>query len=1410
MKQNEFRPDFLFEVSWEVCNKIGGIHTAISSRAHIPAARLNDNYILIGPDVWKETSRNPEFTEEPYMFRSWKRFAENKGIKVKTGRWNIPGNPCVILVDFTPLFPVKDKIFAEMWEHYGLDSLTGGWNYIEPALFGYAAGQVIESFYEYNISARNTLAVHSHEWHTGTTVLYLKKNVPQASLVYTGYSTVIGRMLASSGRYDNLQQVNLDEEINRFGVRAQHSLESLAARHSDIFTTLSEQLNNECALTLSRPADMVIPNGLDISAIPEGDAYDQLRKKARTKIITIAEAITNTRISDDSFLMLHSGLYDFNNKGTDVFIKALPGIAEKSNKTVVAIICHPGNQTGPRIPVVERIHNCDYKEPITGEFLTHNLKDETTDAVISALNAAGIKNDPELRLKVVFVPTYLNGEDGVFNISYHNLLPGFDLTVLPSYYDPWSHTPMESIALSVPSVSSNMTGFASHILTLGKEAPRCTMIVDRRNLPYSEVVAQTVKYVSEFVSLTEDEQEKIRSESRTLAQNFSWDNFIEQYCRSHEEACKKSQQRYDLYRNKQVTEQIIVTETGMNQNPVWKKVFIKSFIPERIYPLQIIAKNIWWSWNYDAQELFEQIDPVLWAEVGRNPILMIESLTASKFSELEKNSSFLEHLDRVYDRFTRYMEAPPEDPANTVAYFSMEFGLHDSVKIYSGGLGVLAGDYLKEASDSNKSMVGIGLLYRYGYFTQSLTVNGEQVSNYIPQKFSNLPLLPVRDEKNDWVMVHFGFPGRVVHAKVWKLMVGRVPLYLLDTDIEENSETDRSITHQLYGGDWENRLKQEIILGIGGVKLLRQLGIQPSLYHCNEGHAALLVLERVKKLIERDLFSFSEATELVKATTLFTTHTPVPAGHDAFSEDMLRTYLSHYAEKMNVEWKTLIGLGRVNENDPYEKFSMSVLAARLSQDVNGVSRIHGRVSREMFNNIWPGYYPEELHISYVTNGVHFPTWVSRSALELYREYLDNEILIRQHEPVVWQKIHEVPDSELWNLRQQLRQNLFIYIRRKMMANIQNRQESPKLTLERIEKLSEKTLTIGFARRFATYKRAHLLFRDLEKLARLVNDKDRPIQFIFAGKAHPHDGAGQGLIKRIVEVSRMPQFLGKVVFIEDYDMDLAKMLIQGVDVWLNNPTRPLEASGTSGEKAIMNGVVNCSVLDGWWAEGYVQDAGWALKEERTYQNQDLQDELDAETLYNLFEHEIAPAFYNRNELGIPEKWVMHMKNTIAGISPRFTMRRQLDDYYRQFYYPAFSRRKNIVENDYEMLRELARWKQKVLNVWGQIEVVNIEIPDSTVKPLLLTESFRASVILDVKNLTADEIGVEVVFGQKEFDVVKKIHFIEELKPGSVHNGCVEYTCNIPFVRSGVYDYSFRVFPRSKMLKYRQDFPLVKWI
>jgi phosphorylase/glycogen(starch) synthase len=657
--------------------------------------------------------------------------------------------------------------------------------------------------------------------------------------------------------------------------------------------------------------------------------------------------------------------------------------------------------------------------------------------------------------------------------------------------------------------------------------------------------------------------------------------------------------------------------------------------------------------------------------VEYNPVSLIEALEIEKMQELERDEEFMSRLRKVHSAFEDYMNTPYPDKQKQVAYFSMEYGLHDTIKIFSGGLGILAGDYIKEASDNNLNLTAVGLLYRYGYFRQRITIFGDQLATFSPQKFTHLPLIPVRDEKGDWITIKINLPGRVLQAKAWYIPVGRVKLYLLDTDIEENNPADRKITHQLYGGDQNNRFLQELLLGVGGIRLLDAVGENPCMYHCNEGHAAMIGLERLRKYINEENLNFDEAKEVVRATTLFTTHTPVPAGHDRFDEDMVRTYLPHYADRLNLSWNDFMGLGRVNVNDFSEKFSMSILAAKLSQGMNGVSKIHGRVSREMFADMFPGYYPNELYISYVTNGVHLPTWASKNWAKLYQAF-NKDFFELQDKPNEWEKIYDIPDEEIWDLRNAQRKKLIDYLKKRLEKEMTERQETPRLMLKTIRNLNEKVLTIGFARRFATYKRAHLLFNNLERLDALINNPERPMQFIFAGKAHPADKAGQDLIKRIVEISKMPQFVGKVIFVENYDIALAKRLISGVDVWLNNPTRPLEASGTSGEKAVMNGVLNLSVLDGWWAEGYVEGAGWALPESRTYNDQELQDILDASMLYQIMEDEIAPLYYEREDNELPRKWIQYVKKNIAEIAPRFTMKRMLDDYCRKYYTPQISR------------------------------------------------------------------------------------------------------------------------------------------
>ena len=613
--------------------------------------------------------------------------------------------------------------------------------------------------------------------------------------------------------------------------------------------------------------------------------------------------------------------------------------------------------------------------------------------------------------------------------------------------------------------------------------------------------------------------------------------------------------------------------------PNWKEVTVKSRIPEELEKLSEIARNIWWAWNFEATELFRDLDPELWKECGQNPVLLLERMSYEKLEALAKDKVILRRMNEVYTKFRDYMDVKPDEQRPSIAYFSMEYGLSSVLKIYSGGLGVLAGDYLKEASDSNVDLCAVGFLYRYGYFTQTLSMDGQQIANYEAQNFGQLPIERVMDANGQPLIVDVPYLDYFVHANVWRVNVGRISLYLLDTDNEMNSEFDRPITHQLYGGDWENRLKQEILLGIGGILTLKALGIKKDVYHCNEGHAALINVQRICDYVATGL-TFDQAIELVRASSLYTVHTPVPAGHDYFDEGLFGKYMGGYPSRMGISWDDLMDLGRNNPGDKGERFCMSVFACNTSQEVNGVSWLHGKVSQEMFSSIWKGYFPEESHVGYVTNGVHFPTWSATEWKELYFKYFNENFWFDQSNPKIWEAIYNVPDEEIWKTRMTMKNKLVDYIRKSFRDTWLKNQGDPSRIVSLMDKINPNALLIGFGRRFATYKRAHLLFTDLDRLSKIVNNPDYPVQFLFTGKAHPHDGAGQGLIKRIIEISRRPEFLGKIIFLENYDMQLARRLVSGVDIWLNTPTRPLEASGTSGEKALMNGVVNFSVLDGW--------------------------------------------------------------------------------------------------------------------------------------------------------------------------------------------------------------------------------------
>ena len=840
--------------------------------------------------------------------------------------------------------------------------------------------------------------------------------------------------------------------------------------------------------------------------------------------------------------------------------------------------------------------------------------------------------------------------------------------------------------------------------------------------------------------------------------------------------------------------------------PQWKEVTIKSTLPKELKCLDELAHNMWWAWNYEARELWKSLDKDLYEEVGHNPVMLLDRLSYERKEAIVKDKTIMERVKSVYKLFRDYMDVEPDATRPSVAYFCMEYGINQVVKIYSGGLGMLAGDYMKEASDSNVNMCGVGFLYRYGYFKQTLSMDGQQIAQYDAQNFSSLPVERVLDENGHPLVVDVPYMNYQVHAYVWVMNVGRIKLYLLDTDNEMNSEFDKPITHALYGGDNENRLKQEILLGIGGMLTLKKLGIKKDVYHCNEGHAALCNLQRLIDYIKEGL-SFNEALELVRASSLYTVHTPVPAGHDYFDESLFGKYMGGYPSMLGITWDEFIGMGRTNPDDHSERFCMSTFACNTCQEVNGVSKLHGWVSQRMFAPIWKGYYPEESHVGYVTNGVHFPTWTATEWRKLYAKYFDKNYIYDQSNESLWHAIYNVPDAEIWETRMALKKKLVDYIREKFAATWLKNQGDPSRVVTLLESITPNALYIGFCRRFATYKRAHLLFTDLERLSKIVNNPERPVKFIFSGKAHPADGAGQGLIKRIFEISQRPEFLGKIIFLEDYDMQLARRLVSGVDIWMNTPTRPLEASGTSGEKAEMNGVVNLSVLDGWWVEGYREGAGWALKQERTYQNQGYQDQLDAATIYSLLENEILPLYYNRNAQGFSEGWIKTIKNSIATIAPHYTMKRQLDDYFDKFYIKEAANFKKLSANNNKLAKELAAWKETVAQRWDSIRVVSKD--DSvlygaetgkkyTLRYVIDEQGLNDAVGLELISIKTDKNGEEHIFSKREFTMVGR--------EGNNYTFEATFEPNV----AGAFKSCVRMYPKNENLVYREDFCYVKWL
>ena len=1412
MNNELIRPDYLFEVSWEVCNKVGGIYTVLATKSLYLKAELKRHHILVGPDVWMNTESNPDFIEDPLLYRDWKAQAAAEGLRIRIGRWNIQGHPTAILVDFKQFLTDQNNILTEFWKRFGVDSITGNWDYKESALFGYAAGRVIESFYKHNLSPADKVVAQFHEWMTGAGLLYIKGTRLPIATVFTTHATVVGRCLAGNNLplYDSMNLYDGDAKARDFNVLARHSLEKKSAQNADVFTTVSEITAKECKQFLQRDIDIVTPNGFENSFTPKSDEeYTQKRSDARNKLVEVATAMSGEEVPENSIFVGIGGRYEWRNKGIDVFIDALDSLNHSSfeGKSIQAFIFIPSGNNGPDKELVAKMAG-NASTYVTRT--SHYLIDPEYDIISRRLNELNFNNAIGDKVKVYFIPSYLNGNDGVFNMTYYDLLAGLDLTLFPSYYEPWGYTPLESLAFKVPTATTTLAGFGLWVKEhCPKDHPGIT-VIPRNDSNYKNVVEDVAGRVKEIARLTKEERKAYMDNAREVSGIALWENNIIYYKKAYSMAIEKVIAEKGAFPEVRDDKTMHYKKIDVNQ-PSWNSVFVSRHLPDSLKGLETLSRNLWWCWNDSAKELFKSVDEQAWKDSGENPIAMLDKVKLKRYKELEKDSAFLGKLEAVMSEFNAYMALKAERKSPSIAYFCMEYGLDTSLKIYSGGLGILAGDYLKETSDMNTNLVAVGLLYRYGYFTQMLSAQGEQVAKYDAQNFMKIPAFPVRDADGNWMTVSVAFPGRTLNARLWRVDVGRTELYLMDTDYEDNLLEDRSVTHHLYGGDWENRLKQELLLGVGGIRALRKLGLNPEIYHCNEGHAAFTGLERLREYIGQDNLDYPEALEVVRASSLFTTHTPVPAGHDTFDEGLLRKYIGHYPQRLKIDWTTMMGLGKINGENVSEKFSMSILAANLSQNMNGVSWLHGEVTKDMFTNMWPGYLPEELYVSYVTNGVHYPTWTAKEWKDIHAKVFGEEFKTHHYDKSCFEGIYKVSDEEVWNVRTALRKKLVEEVKERLSNPVATNHYSPKQIVTIKETLRDDVLTIGFARRFATYKRAYLLFRDLDRLNEIVNDPAMPVQFIFAGKAHPADKAGQDLIKRIVDISKMDQFIGKIVFVPDYDITLAKYLVQGVDVWMNNPTRPLEASGTSGEKASMNGVMHFSVLDGWWVEGYKKGAGWALPMEKTYEDQNYQDELDAATIYATIENEIAPAFYNINkETGRSSEWIEFIKNTVAQVACNFTTNRMLSDYISQYYEPQSVRTASIVADDYKVAREIAAWKKHLRREWQNVGVISMVKPDSSHEDIALGKEFMAEVVLSIGDLQPEDVGVEMLFAAS--DNKGKLHIQEsfEFKPVENSDGVVKYQASLLPQTTGMYQVAARIYAKNPLLPHRQDFELVRWL
>jgi len=1411
-------PAFLFEVSWEVCNKIGGIYTVITTKLREVEKVFGDRYILLGPDL--KMNIDFEETDEP----GWQKIREGtaiKGLSCRFGRWRIPGEPKVILVSASKRYS-SDQLLYHLWETFGVDSIAGGMDYVEAVLFSYACGEVIETYYNLHLRDENIPVIaHFHEWMAGAGLLYLKEHLPEVGTVFTTHATILGRALSGAGIdiYAQMDSIAPQKEASIHNVSAKYSLEMTAAREADCFTTVSAITAVEVKNFLGCEPDVITPNGLDMENIPDLVTNRELALEAKSRILEAANRFLRRELPSDTRIIAISGRYEYRNKGLDIFLEALGQLENSAyvGPPLMALVLVVGGYKD----LIPSLRSDQAKaETQAIPIATHRLDNESFDPILQACNRLGLTNQAQNKVNVIFNPAYLNGHDGLFNMNYYEVLAGCDLGVFPSYYEPWGYTPLEAAAHAVPTVTTDQAGFGLWVEANIGEASGI-ILLRRRGRPLDQVIQDMKAIFQAFLSWPPEALEERRKSARTVAMKANWQDFISFYLEAFARARVKAEKRKEAVPEAKLMAGVHVFAGVASARPHFRSFTAIASLPENISRLRELAYNLWWAWNPRALDLFASLDLRLWNEVGNNPVRMLESVSPEALKEASENETYLALYSQIFQRFDEYMKGPglkkkypyAEEikSSSPIAYFSTEYGLHECLPIYSGGLGTLSGDHLKTASDMGIPLVGVGLLYKNGYFQQLIDQNGKQQELYPENDFSIMPIRCVRDDKGQEVQISIELPGRVLFANIWEVKVGKVSLYLLDTDVPRNTPQDRAITARLYLADQKVRLEQEILLGIGGIRLLKKLGIKPCAYHINEGHSAFLLLERMGSLMEDEGLNFSEAAEVVRADSLFTTHTPVEAGNERFPRELMEHYFSGFAKRLGLSWDQFWELGR-HEGGDEKNFYLNIMALKLTYRKNAVSKVHGELSRRMWRNVWKGFDETDIPIMHITNGAHFLSYLALRMKAIYDAYLGIEWEKNLLDPERWAKVQDIPDTVLWRVHGELKQKLLDLIRERITRNW------PLYRSEQIRReqvfgyLNSGAMLIGFSRRFAPYKRAYLILSDLDRLDRLVNNPQRPVQIVFAGKAHPNDNLGKEILERVTTVCRDDRFVGRIFFLDNYDIRMARHLLQGVDVWLNTPRRPYEASGTSGEKAIINGVIHASVSDGWWVEGYDGTNGWTIGPVRRGYVEEAgePDEEDAHSLYELLENTIVPLYYDRDLTGVPVKWMAMVKRSIQTLAPVYNTERMMQDYLRRMYEPAARRGRKIAENAFALAKEIADWKSKIAMRFSSLKLEEVVVKGIQGDSISVGDTLEVTVRIAPGRLGPEEIYVELVIGERG---ANGFCGMPERIPLSLteqgEGGVLIYNLSYEVKFNGQYQYGVRVMPYHPHLDSIIESGLVLW-